>query len=143
MGVLLMACESAAALEDVQRISALGHYGLFNLKLSRSGGFHRTLGILDHLRAEGISFQIGCHLGESGLLSAAGRALGLASRDALYFDGSYDPFLLLENITAEDVTFGRGGEAGPLNGPGLGVRVDQDRLRRLGSTSPVLCIQRP
>jgi L-Ala-D/L-Glu epimerase len=82
-------------------------------------------------------------LGESGVLSAAGRALCLVSSDAAYFDGSYDSFLLKENITAEDVTFGPGGVAGPLRGYGLGVEVDLRKLERLSRVSERIIIRRP
>ena len=84
---------------------------------------------------KGISFQIASHLGESGVLSAAGRALSLLCRDAVYHDGSYDKYLLRENITTEDVSFGLGGIAGALKGPGLGVRINRQSLERLSTDS--------
>ena len=130
-GLTLMACESAPTLHDVKAIIQEGYYRMFNVKLCRSGGFHRTLRIIDHLRMERIPFQIGCTLGEAGLLSAAGRALGLACSDALTYDGSYDRFMLKENIIEEDVTFGPGGTAGPLVGYGLGVTVKSEKLAQL------------
>jgi L-Ala-D/L-Glu epimerase len=130
-GMTLMACESAPTLHDVKAIIEEGHYRMFNVKLCRSGGFHRTLRIIDHLRREGIPFQIGCTLGEAGLLSAAGRVLGLACSDAVTYDGSYDRFMLKENIIEEDVSFGQGGAAGPLGGYGLGVTVKSEKLNRL------------
>jgi L-alanine-DL-glutamate epimerase-like enolase superfamily enzyme len=130
-GLTLMACESAPTLHDVKAIIREGYYRMFNVKLCRSGGFHRTLRIIDHLRGERIPFQIGCTLGEAGLLSAAGRALGLVCSDALTYDGSYDRFMLKENIIEEDVSFGPGGTAGPLGGHGLGVTVKAVKLARL------------
>lgn len=142
-GVLLMACESAPTLDDVERIAQEGHYNMVNVKLCRSGGFRRTFRLIDRLRQHKIAFQIGCSLGEAGLLSAAGRTLGLLCKDALYYDGSYDAFLLKENITVEDVTFGPGGEAGPLPGPGLGVAVNREKLERLSDPSSRITIKRP
>ena len=130
-GLTLMACESAPTLQDVKAIIQEGYYRIFNVKLCRSGGFHRTLRIIDHLRRKSIPFQIGCTLGEAGLLSAAGRALGLVCSDALTYDGSYDRFMFRENIIEEDVSFGPGGAAGPLGGHGLGVTVKAEKLARL------------
>ena len=141
--VILMACESASTLKDVEEIIEEGYYQMVNVKLSRSGGFRRSLKIVQHLRAKGIPFQIGCTLGESGLLSAAGRVFGLLCGDAVNYDGSYDEFLLEENITRENVSFGPGGEAGPLGGPGLGVEVDSDSLARLTDSSTIKTISRP
>ena len=142
-GVLLMACESAPTLDDVQRIAQEGYYNMVNVKLCRSGGFRRTFRLIDLLRQHKIAFQIGCTLGEAGLLSAAGRTLGLLCRDALYYDGSYDAFLLKENVTIEDVSFGPRGDAGPLAGPGLGVAVDREKLGRLSDPSSRMTIRRP
>jgi len=142
-GIILMADESACSLEDVGRIIKEGNYQMVNVRLSKCGGFRRSLRILDRLRTENILFQIGCQLGESGILSAAGRALGLLCRDAKYYDGSYDRFLLKENITLENVSFGPGGEAGPLDGPGLGVQINKESLMRLSNGSPRVTISNP
>jgi len=142
-GVILMACESAPTLNDVERIIREGYYKMINVKLSRNGGFRRSLRIIETIRKSGQSFQIGCTIGESGILSAAGRALGLLCRDAKYYDGSYDQFLLRENITLENVSFGPGGEAGPLDGPGLGVKINKESLMRLSNGSPRVTISNP
>ena len=141
--VILMADESVCSFEDLEGIIQDGNYQMINVRLSKCGGFRRSLRIIDTLRAKGLSFQIGCQLGESGILSAAGRALSLLCRDAKYYDGSYDQFLLKENITIEDISFGPGGEAGPLDGPGLGVKINKENLRRLSNGSPSLTISNP
>ena len=142
-GVILMADESACSLEDLEEIIKDGNYKMINVRLSKCGGFRRSLRIIDRLRMNGLSFQIGCQLGESGILSAAGRALCLLCKDAVYYDGSYDRFMLKENITVEDVSFGRGGEAGPLDGPGLGVIINKESLMRLSNGSPSVMISNP
>ncbi len=142
-GVTLMADESVCSLTDVERITKEGFYKMINVRLSKCGGFRNSFRIIDYLRMNGIPFQIGCHLGESGILSAAGRALSLLCRDAVYYDGSYDEFLLKENITVENVSFGTGGEAGPLDGPGLGVEIDRESLMRLSGGFPSATILNP
>lgn len=142
-GVILMACESAPTLNEVKSIIHDGHYQMINVKLNRSGGFLRALKIIEMIRNSGISFQIGCSLGESGLLSAGGRALGLICSDSAYYDGSYDRFLLKKNITEEDVSFGLGGEAGLLKGYGLGVKVSENNLRQLSNSDENIEIWNP
>ncbi len=142
-GIILMADESACSLEDVKRLAEDGHYNMINVRLSKCGGFRRSLQMINYLRDKGVSFQIGCQLGETGLLSAAGRALSLLCGDALYYDGSYDEFLLKENITLENVSFGPAGEAGPLKGPGLGVEVSKQKLDRLSDLPSKITITRP
>ncbi|MBW1674083.1 MAG: hypothetical protein JRJ45_10655 [Deltaproteobacteria bacterium] len=76
-GVILMACETVCTLEDLEKIIKDGYYNMANIKLCRSGGFRRSLRMIELIRSSGLSFQIGCTLGESGILSAAGRALSL------------------------------------------------------------------
>ena len=116
---------------------------MINVRISKCGGFRRSLRIIDYLRDNNISFQIGCQLGETGLLSAAGRALSLLCGDAIYYDGSYDEFMLKENITSENVSFGAGGKAGPLKGFGLGIEVSRQKLERLSDLPEKITITRP
>jgi muconate cycloisomerase len=125
-GFVLMADESACTLKDAEKIHVEGY-----------------LKIIDYLRSNGMKFQIGCHLGESGILSAAGRALCLLCKDAVYYDGSYDEYLLKENTTQEDVSFGIGGKGSPLEGPGLGVNINHHGLKCLCGGFPPVIIQKP
>jgi L-Ala-D/L-Glu epimerase len=129
----IMADESACSFQEVKALVEEGHYNMVNVRLSKCGGFRKSLRIIDFLRNAGVPYQVACQLGESGILSAAGRALSLHCKDALYHDGSYDQFLLKENVTEQNVSFGRGGEAGPLGGVGLGVEVSAPNLQRLSS----------
>jgi muconate cycloisomerase len=115
----------------VERTISEGYYQMINVKLSRSGGYTRALKIIERIRKAGLFYQIGCTIGESGILSAAGRALCLLSSDALYYDGSYDSIILNKNVTKEHVSFGPGGKAGPLPGFGLGVEISQKKLGEL------------
>ena len=142
-GIVLMADESACTLADLQQLSRTNSYGIVNIRLSKCGGFRKSLKMIDYLRQNGIAFQIGCHLGESGILSAAGRVLSLLCCDALYYDGSYDEFLLRENVTAENVSFGKGGKAHQLNGPGLGISINLENLQRLSNGKPIATLSRP
>jgi muconate cycloisomerase len=139
--VKLMADESVCSMEDLEKAIEERFFDVINVRLSKCGGFFNSLKIIQRIRAAGLDYQVGCQLGESGILSAAGRALCAISSDALYFDGSYDAFLLRENLTTEHVTFGHGGRAVPLRGPGLGIQVDLKNLKRF-SDDPV-AIQGP
>jgi muconate cycloisomerase len=142
-GVVLMADESVCSLSDMEKITKEGYYKMVNVRLSKCGGFRNSFKIIDYLRRNGISFQIGCHMGESGILSAAGRVLCLLCSDAVYCDGSYDEFMLKENITIQDVSFGLGGKAAPLDDPGLGVEVSGRNLARLSEGSTTVSVSRP
>ena len=45
-----------------------------------------------------------------------------------YLEGSYDRHLVWERLSAENITFGRGGRAPALVGCGLGVTIEPARL---------------
>ena len=143
LNVRLMADESACSLDEIEKITVDGYYDMVNVRLSKCGGFRRSLRIIERLRESNVPFQIGCQLGESGLLSAAGRILSLLCKDAMYHDGSYDALLLYQNITETHVSFGLEGRAGPLGGTGLGVTVSQRNLELLSDPSETITVQRP
>jgi len=140
-GLKLMADESACSIADAETIVAQGHFDIINVRLSKCGGFHNSLEIIKLIRDAGFNYQVGCQLGETGILSAAGRALSVVSSDALYHDVSYDAWLLKENLTIEDVSFGYEGKAGPLKNPGLGIDINQKNLEKF--TDYFVSIERP
>src|SRR5262249_40882005 len=104
---------------------------LFNLRLSKCGGFIPTLRLAQFARQYGIGYQLGCQVGESALLSAAGRHLAANVAGIKYLEGSYDRHLMRETLSTKDLTFGRGGWAPSLPGPGLGIPVDADAIKRV------------
>jgi muconate cycloisomerase len=83
----------------------------------------------------GLGYQLGCHPGETGILSAAGRHWACSVKDIAYVEGSYDRHLLEELPTNEDMTFGFGGLAPALRAPGLGVTMNYGVLKRLTKES--------
>lgn len=131
VSVPVMLDESLTSLCDAEVAIRMGTCDLFNIRLSKCGGFLACLRLAALARSAGLGYQLGCHPGESGILSAAGRHFATSVRDIRYLEGSYDRHLLRRNLTNEDMTFGYGGWAHALTGPGLGVTVREDQLRRL------------
>ena len=121
--------ESLCSLEDARQAIEYGTCDLFNIRLSKCGGLLPSLQIAAAANQAGLGYQLGCQVGETGILSAAGRHFATSVGDIRYLEGSYDRFLVKERLTNEDMTFGRGGYAPALTGPGLGVTVDERRLR--------------
>ena len=76
----------------------------------------------------GIGLQVGSQVGETAILSAAGRHLAAHLPEVAFVEGSYGTLLLTEDVSADAVRFGHRGEAPVLSGAGLGVRVLEDRL---------------
>jgi muconate cycloisomerase len=131
LGVPVMLDESLCGYPDAVFAAKQGFADLFNVRLSKCGGVFPSLRILDLARRSGLGVQLGCHPGESGILSAAGRHFASNVRALRYVEGSYDRHVLARNLIREDITFRYGGAAPPLGGPGLGVTVDPGALEAL------------
>jgi L-Ala-D/L-Glu epimerase len=102
---------------------------LFNIRLSKCGGFLASLRLAAAAKRAGIGYQLGCHPGETGILSAAGRHWATSVTGIRYLEGSYDRYLFDRLLTNEDLTFGYGGRAPALTGPGLGATVNPAVLK--------------
>ncbi|MGB5985000.1 MAG: enolase C-terminal domain-like protein [Desulfobacterales bacterium] len=123
----IIADESLCTREDAARLSAMERGPLFNIRISKCGGIQAAVQLYDHARRNGRQSQLGCQVGETGILAAAGRHLA-AAFDFKYLEGAFGPLLLEQDIVHEPVVFGPGGEPPALPGPGLGVTVDEQRL---------------
>jgi L-alanine-DL-glutamate epimerase-like enolase superfamily enzyme len=131
LGVPVMLDESLCSLSDAERAIERGTCDLFNLRLSKCGGFIPSLRIAARARQAGLGYQLGCQVGETGILSAAGRHLATSVAGIRYLEGSFDRLLVTERLTVEDLTFGWGGWAPALRAPGLGVTIDRAGLERV------------
>ena len=129
-GVPIVLDESLCSQRDADRAIAGNWCDLFNIRLSKCGGFLRSMRLAASAREAGVGYQLGCQVGETGILSAAGRHFASAIGDVRNIEGSYDRFLVRERLTRQDLTFGFGGWAPALVGMGLGVDVDEAAVRR-------------
>jgi L-Ala-D/L-Glu epimerase len=129
--VPIMLDESLCGSRDAEEAVRQRTCDLFNLRLSKCGGFIPTLRLAQFARQYGIGCQLGCQVGESALLSAAGRHFACSVAGLRYLEGSYDRHLMRETLGREDLTFRRGGWAPALPGPGLGIGVDTEAIKRV------------
>jgi muconate cycloisomerase len=122
--------ESLTNAEDAHTLVERRACQIFNLRISKCGGILNCLRLADLARGAGIRYQVGCHVGETGILSAAGRNLFMALPDALHAEGSFGRILLKTDLTRPRVQFGMAGKAKPLRGAGLGIdlRLPADRF---------------
>ena len=125
----VMADESLCTKEDALQLAQIRGCDMFNVRLSKCGGIFRSMEIIGIARDHSMGYQIGCHVGESGILTAAATHLAAVSKDFKYFEGGYSRLLLKEDIIEEDLT-PRRGVGYTLDGPGLGVTVKEDILRK-------------
>ncbi len=127
----IMLDESLCSRVDAERAIDGKTCDLFNLRLSKCGGFIPTLRLAQLAQRVGLGCQLGCQIGETSLLSAAGRHFAASVADLKYVEGSYDRHLVREALGREDITFRWGGWAPALTGPGLGVHIDPEALARV------------
>ena len=125
----VMADESLCTVKDALTLAQIRACDMFNIRLSKCGGIFRSMDIMKIAHDYGMGYQIGCHVGESGILSAAAMHLAAVAKGLKYFEGCYSRLLLKEDIIEEDLTPERG-VGYTLNGPGLGVTVKEDILRK-------------
>lgn len=125
----VMLDESLCGEVDAERAAQQGWCDLFNLRLSKCGGFIPSLRLAQLAKRHGLGYQLGCQVGETAILSAAGRHFATSVNDLRYVEGSYDRHLVWERLSQEDITFSRrGGWAPALVGSGLGVTIDPARV---------------
>ena len=136
--VPIMADESLVTVADAQALIAAGACDFFNLRVSKCGGVARTLEIAGLAASAGVGLQVGCQVGESAILSAAGRHVAAHLNRVSFVEGSYGNVLLVEDVSAEPVGFGRGGKAPLMRGSGLGVDVCDGILRAHAETVTML-----
>jgi L-alanine-DL-glutamate epimerase-like enolase superfamily enzyme len=127
----IMLDESLCSRYDAERAIEQKACDLFNLRLSKCGGFIPSLRLAQLARQHGLGYQLGCQVGETALLSAAGRHFAQTVPYLVAVEGSYDRHLVREALGTEDFTFRWGGKAPALHRPGLGVTIDPRSLERV------------
>jgi muconate cycloisomerase len=130
-GVPVMADESLVTVDQARRLTELGACDYFNIRLSKNGGIAGALAIAKLADENGIKIQVGAQVGETAVLSAAGRAFAAHLPALRFAEGSFGTWLLAEDISFENVAFGYGGRAPLLKTRGLSVTINEDTLARL------------
>lgn len=131
VSVPIMLDESLCSRADGEQAIRAGTCDFFNIRLSKCGGLIPSLELAALAHRHGLGYQLGCQIGETGILSAAGRHFACSVRGLRYLEGSYDHFLVRERLTKENLTFEFAGVADALPGAGLGITVEPHRLARV------------
>jgi muconate cycloisomerase len=126
----VMADESLVTVADARALIDAGACDYFNLRVSKCGGIARTLEMARMASRAGLRLQLGSQVGETAILSAAGRHVAAYLDDVAFLEGSYGSLLLKEDVGRDSINFGHGGKATVLRGHGLGVKVREDILEK-------------
>lgn len=137
----VIADESLCTEEDARRLIELEACQIFNIRLSKCGGLGAATRIRRMADEAGILCQLGCHVGETSILSAAGRHFALTVPHLSFVEGSFSPFLLAKDVVSQPVIFNGGGMAYELPGSGLGIEVLEEVLAELAVSHHVEAVQ--
>lgn len=138
-GLPIIADESLCTEAEARRLIDLKACDIFNLRLSKCGGLAAANRIRQTAAAAGVRCQLGCQVGETSILSAAGRHFASCAPELIYLEGSFSPFLFAREPVAQPVIFGPGGRAPSLPGRGLGIEVLDQVLSDFSVSHHQLC----
>jgi muconate cycloisomerase len=137
VAVSIMHDESLVTPADAECLIELDVADAFNIRLSKNGGYIPAMQLVQLARKHGVAYQLGCMVGETSILSAAGRRFLECVPAVRFAEGSYGRFLLSGDVTGRVVQFGCGGRVKPLSGLGWGVDVAEQALRRFAVCEPL------
>jgi len=103
-----------------------------NLRISSCGGILKSLALIRRVKDNEMLWQLGAHVGETAVLSLAGRHLAAIASGYLFLEGSYQKYILQEDLTDMDLSFDSPDKAALPNGPGLGAPILPDKIERYG-----------
>ncbi|HET6583472.1 MAG TPA: enolase C-terminal domain-like protein, partial [Nannocystaceae bacterium] len=134
-GMKVMADESVCTLADARALAEGQAADVFNIRLGKHGGVLAAARICELAREVGIEVSLGTMVGETGVLSRASEVFGRCVPGFDCLDGKgQNRHLLAEDVLAPDPPRD--------DAPGLGVRVDIDRVHALSSREPIYHRQR-
>ncbi len=134
----LIADESLRNAGDAARLIAAGAVRVLNIRIAKCGGLLPSLRLAHAALTAGLDVQLGCLVGETSVLSAAGAVFLELCPRVRFVEGAYGRFLLSGDIARRPLAFGRGGRLRPPAAGGLGVDVEAARLQRYGA-APQTC----
>lgn len=132
----LIADESLLTLEDARRLIGIQGVRVLNVRLAKNGGLLPSLQIAAAALQAGLDVQLGCLVGETSILTAAGAAFIEMCPKVRFVEGAFGPFLLRDDVTRRSIRLTRGGRIQPRSGHGLGIEVDEARIQRLSAARP-------
>jgi L-alanine-DL-glutamate epimerase-like enolase superfamily enzyme len=109
-GLPVILDESLCALEDLSLYRNVAGTFIANIKLSKVGGLIRSLKMIEELKKLGWPVIIGCHVGETSLLTRAALVVSGAAGDSLVaHEGAFGDYLVEREPVSPMLKFGREG----------------------------------
>lgn len=127
VGVPIMADESCFSPQDAFAIARRGGVSILGLKLTKAAGLIGALATARVAEAAGLGCYVGCMI-ETSLGTAAYLAVATAAPPVTWGCELFGPLLLAGDVVRQPVAY-RDGAILALDGPGLGVEVDEAALK--------------
>jgi muconate cycloisomerase len=124
--VPIMADESCFSPHDALDLVRRGGVSILSLKLTKSAGILGAMAVSRIAEAAGMGGYVGCMI-ETSLGTAAYLQVALAATPVTWGCELFGPLLLVGDVVREPVRYADG-HVLALDGPGLGVDVDEARL---------------
>lgn len=122
----ILADEAVANAHDGYTLAAQGFTGAYALKIAKAGGPAQVLQLAQVATAAGVALYGGTML--EGSLGTVASLHAWSTLDLAWGSEMFGPLLLKDDIIATPLNFANGQVDLP-NGPGLGIEIDEDKLR--------------
>jgi muconate cycloisomerase len=126
----IMVDESLITFDGAHQLIRDGAIDGFNIRISKNGGFLPALRLVHLARKSNLFYQLGCMVGETSILSAAGRRFLENVPGTRFAEGSYGRFLMAGDVVTRPIGFGYGGKIKPISGMGWGIEVQPKLLEK-------------
>ncbi len=135
--VNVIADESLVSFADAERLADDHRAAVFNIRIAKNGGLLPSLKLAAFAHSRGLQVQLGCLVGETAILTRAGQWFASILPDLIFAEGNYGTLLMKDDISTRREAFRFGGRISVPSGPGLGVTIDRNRLKRCLSSQPI------
>ena len=135
---MIIVDESLRTIEEAAVLAEERACDAFNIRVSKCGGLINSMRIARIAEQASLTCIVGAQVGESGILSAAGRHLAAHIGPPAFVEGSMGRLLIREDLTVESDLPGWRGRARPSSRDGLGVRVRESTLSKYGRVHAIL-----
>jgi len=127
VSVPIMADESCGSPHEALAIARLGGVSILALKVTKAAGILGTMAVARIAEAAGLGCYVGCMI-ETSLGTAAYLQVALAAAPVTWGCELFGPLLLKGDVVRRPVQYADGAILA-LDGPGLGVDVDETALK--------------
>ncbi|MBX9771477.1 MAG: hypothetical protein K2X29_08915 [Candidatus Obscuribacterales bacterium] len=123
--------ESLCTMADAKGLIEAKACGAFNIRISKVGGLLLAQKMSALARGSGLAVHMGAQVGESAILTAAGRIFAAIEPPCSNYEGSNNSWLLHQDISRENLTVSLRGTGKIKVANGLGLNILKNRVTAL------------